>query len=138
MRTITKVMLKILIGFIVAYFSLRLIHLFQSLAFICYLIALVACAYMGAILTLFLNEISIEKKRYASAVAVFLLINAVTLFLLFNVYSQALKILADFDLALAIIVPVFMVVVFLLNIPLLFSLIKDFFCTIFGKAKKDE
>lgn len=89
-------------------------------------------------MTLFLNEISFENKKYAVIVSILLLINTLALFLLLNVYTEPLEQLANFDLALSIIAIIFMVIVFIFNIPLFFHLIKDLILYIFTQAKKDK
>ena len=138
MQRIAIVIFKIILGFVIAYVALNLMPLLKSFTFILYFIALISCAYSGSIMTLFLNEISFENKKYAVIVSILLLINTLALFLLLNVYTEPLEQLANFDLALSIIAIIFMVIVFIFNIPLFFHLIKELILYILTQAKKDK
>ncbi|RZG46753.1 hypothetical protein [Acinetobacter wuhouensis] len=70
--------------------------------------------------------------------SILLLINTLALFLLLNVYTEPLEQLANFDLALSIIAIIFMVIVFIFNIPLFFHLIKELILYSLTQAKKDK
>lgn len=136
MQRIATVIFKIILGFVIAHAALNLMPLLKSFTFMLYFIALISCAYSGSIMTLFLNEISFENKKYAVIVSILLLINTLALFLLLNVYTEPLEQLANFDLALSIIAIIFMVIVFIFNIPLFFHLIKELILYIFTQAKR--
>lgn len=138
MQRIATVIFKIILGFVIAYVALNLMPLLKSFTFILYFIALISCTYSGSIMTLFLNEISFENKKYAVIVSILLLINTLALFLLLNVYTEPLEQLANFDLALSIIAIIFMVIVFIFNIPLFFHLIKELILYSLTQAKKDK